>query len=451
VTDLATLRAGISGSVITPGDADYDRARTVLPGGVDRRPMAVVRPAGTADIAYVVSLARETGIELAVRSGAHTSYAVSDGLVLDLSSMRGLDIDVDRRIAWAETGLTAGQYTAAAGEYGLATGFGDSPSVGIGGITLGGGIGFLVRRHGLTIDDLLGADVVTADGQLIRADPDNHPDLYWAIRGGGGNFGVATRFRLRLHEVGTVLGGTLVLPATAEIIAGFLAAAEAAPEELTAIVNVMSAPPMPFLPPELHGQLVALAAVVCTGDIEAGQRAVAPLRALATPLFDDVRPRPYPEMYPPEPPEYHPIPQGRTMFMDEVDRETAGQIVEHLRAARGPMSVVQLRVLGGAMARVPAADTAFAHRHRRLMVTVAAMSERPDEAAGLLAWVTGLADELRRRGAGGAYANFLFDEGPERVAEAYPGDTWDRLVAVKRRYDPTNMFQLNQNIPPGPP
>jgi FAD/FMN-containing dehydrogenase len=451
VTDLATLRSGITGKVITPGDADYDRARTVLPGGVDRRPMAVVRPAGTADIAHVVSLARETGTELAVRSGAHTSYAVSDGLVIDLSSMRGLDIDADRRIAWAETGLTAGQYTAAAGEYGLATGFGDSPSVGIGGITLGGGIGFLVRRHGLTIDDLLGADVVTADGQLIRADPDNHPDLYWAIRGGGGNFGVATRFLLRLHEVGTVLGGTLVLPATAEIISGFLAAAEAAPEELTAIVNVMSAPPMPFLPPELHGQLVALAAVVCTGDIEAGQRAVAPLRALATPLFDDVRPRPYPQMYPPEPPEYHPIPQGRTMFIDEVDRETAGRIVEHLRAARGPMSVVQLRVLGGAMARVPAGDTAFAHRHRRLMVTVAAMSERPDEAAELLAWVTGLADELRRRGAGGAYANFLFDEGQERVAEAYPGDIWDRLVAVKRRYDPTNVFRLNQNIPPGPP
>ena len=216
-----------------------------------------------------------------------------------------------RRTAWAETGLTAGEYTTAAGAYGLATGFGDTGSVGIGGITLGGGVGYLVRKHGLTIDDLLAAEIVTADGQLLRVDAETHPDLFWAIRGGGGNFGVATRFQFRLHEVDTIVGGILILPATPDIIASFIAEAEAAPEELSTIANIMPAPPMPFVPAEHHGQLIIMALICYAGAIEAGERAIAPFRALATPIADMVRPMRYPEIYPPEQEDYHPVASRR--------------------------------------------------------------------------------------------------------------------------------------------
>ena len=319
----------VEGEVIAPSDDAYDAARTVFMGDVDRRPAMIVRPADADDVARVVSLARESGLELAVRSGGHSGagHSVSDGgIVLDLSSLKKLEIDAEGRTAWAETGLTAGEYTLAAGKHGLATGFGDTGSVGIGGITLGGGVGYFARKHGLTIDDLLAADVVTADGRLLRADPETHPDLFWAIRGGGGNFGVATRLQFRLHPVGTVTGGMLVLPATPELIHAFIAEAEAAPDELSTIANVMPAPPMPFVPEEQHGQLVILAMLVHAGSVDAGERAVAPFRALAPPIADMVRPMPYPEIYPPDEGDFHPTAVAHTMFIDAVDRETAETI-----------------------------------------------------------------------------------------------------------------------------
>src|SRR5262245_10844465 len=291
------------GRLIAPDDPRYDDARTVFYGGYDRRPAAIVRAADADDVARVVTLARDAGLELAVRSGGHSvaGHSVSDGgIVLDLSELRALDIEPGRRTAWAQTGLTAGEYSQAAAAHGLATGFGDTASVGIGGITLGGGVGYLVRKHRMTIDDLLAAEIVTADGQLLHTDEQEHPDLFWAIRGGGGNFGVATRFEFRLHDVGTVVGGMLLLPATAEVVANFVAEAEAAPEELSAIVNVMPAPPLPFVPAELHGQLVVMGLMVHAGDPEAGERAVAPFRRLATPLADMLQAMPYPRIYPPE-------------------------------------------------------------------------------------------------------------------------------------------------------
>jgi len=443
------LRATLKGQVIAPQDAGYDEARTVFYGGFDRHPAAIVRVANPTDVSHVVALARESGLELAVRSGGHSlaGHGVSDGgIVLDLSDMKNLQIDVEGRTAWAETGLTAGEYTAATGAHGLTTGFGDTGSVGIGGLTLGGGVGYLVRKHGLTIDDLISAEVVTADGRLLSVDAESHPDLFWAIRGGGGNFGVATRFRFRLHEVDTIVGGMLVLPATPGVIASFVAEAEAAPEELSAIANIMVAPPMPFLPAEHHGQLVIMAMMVYAGKVEAGERTIAHFRALATPLVDTVVPKPYPEMYEP----MGPGPDeevARSMFIDSVDDRAAETIVEHLRASSAQMAVAQLRILGGAMARVPVEATAFAHRKRRIMVALGAVYEHREEAAVHEDWVSGFAAALCQDD-GGVYVNFVGEEGEARVREAYPGSTWDRLAAIKGRYDPTNLFRLNQNVPP---
>ncbi|HYU49792.1 MAG TPA: FAD-binding oxidoreductase [Candidatus Limnocylindria bacterium] len=447
---IAELRAEITGRVIAPDDAEYDEARTVFYGGIDRRPAVIVRVADATDVSRVVSLARETGLPLAVRSGGHSlaGHSVCDGgIVLDLTDMKTLDIDVAGRTAWADTGLTAAEFSTATGAHGLGIGFGDTGSVGIGGITLGGGVGYLVRKHGLTVDSLIAADVVTADGVLRRVDADTHPELFWAIRGGGGNFGVATRFQYRLHEVDTIVGGMLMLPATADVLGSFIALAEAAPEELSTIANVMPAPPMPFVPAEHHGALVVMALMAYAGETAAGERAVAPFRALASPIVDMVRPIPYPEIYPPEDAAYHPTAIAHTLFLDRVDRDVAETIIDRLRSSDATMRVAQLRVLGGQVARIPAESTAFAHRTSRILVSLAAFYEGPEDRLVREGWL-GQFDEALRQGDAGAYVNFLADEGQERVRAAYPGSTWDRLRAVKRRYDPTNLFRLNHNIPP---
>jgi FAD/FMN-containing dehydrogenase len=446
----AQLADRVNGRVIAPDDSDYDRARRVFSGAIDRRPAVIIRVADTYDVARVIEMARETGLELAVRSGGHSGagHGVSEGgIVLDLSELRALEIDVEDRTAWAETGLTAGEYSVAAGEHGLATGFGDTGTVGIGGITLGGGIGFLVRKHGMTIDDLLAAEVVTADGELLRVDAENHSDLFWAIRGGGGNFGVATRLQLRLHEIGTIVGGPLILPATPELVASFMAEAQAAPDELSTIVNVMTAPPLPFLPPEAHGKLIVMALLVYAGPVEEAERVLAPFRDLAEPIADMVRPIPYPEIYPPDDEEYRPIPAVRTMFMDGVDLGAAETIIERIRTSGAPMAVTQLRVLGGAMSRVPADATAFAHRDKRVMANVAAIAETMDRLPERAAWVRELSSELNQ-GDDSAYVGFLGDEGEDRVRAAYPPSTWERLAKIKAKYDPDNVFRVNQNIAP---
>jgi FAD/FMN-containing dehydrogenase len=440
----------VRGRVIVPGDDDYDERRAVFMGGIDRRPAAIVMAADADDVARTILFASETGAELAVRSGGHSGAGHSTtegGIVLDLRDLRALDIDVDARKAWVQPGLTAAEYTREAGTHGLATGFGDAGSVGIGGISVGGGVGLLSRKYGLTIDDLLAAEVVTADGRIRQVDADHEPDLFWAIRGGGGNFGVVTRLQLRLHPVDTVVGGMLMLPATADVIAGFVAEADRAPDELSTIANVMPAPPAPFVPEATQGSLVLLAFMTFAGETEAGERALAPFRALAEPVADMLGAIPYPQMYMPEDEDYHPVAISRTMFVDDVDLAVATTIMEHLEASDASMRAAQLRVLGGAIARVPSDATAFAHRDSKIMVNIAAFVDEPEQRAAREAWVEGFHEALQQDDRG-AYVNFVNDEGAERVRAAYPGSTWERLTQIKATYDPANLFHLNQNIPP---
>jgi FAD/FMN-containing dehydrogenase len=449
-TAIDALHGSLEGRVIRPADDDYDAAREVFYGGIDKRPAAIARAASDDDIRHVIEIARDSGIELAIRAGGHSisgTCSSNGGIVLDLRDIKTLEIDPGARIAEAGPGLTAAEYTSAAAAEGLATGFGDTGSVGIAGITLGGGVGFLVRKHGLTVDNLFAADIVTADGEVLIVDAESHPDLFWAIRGGGGNFGVVSQFRYRLQPVDTIVGGMLFLPATSEVIEGFMELAADAPVELSTIANVMTAPPMPFLPEEVHGSAVVMAFLCYAGGVETGERALAPFRALATPLADMVRPMTYPEMYPPEPEGPKVIAHSHTGFVDAIQPSSYGEILERLEEPVGQMRVVQLRQLGGAMASVPNDATAFAHRSRAVMVNIATLYGPDDDQGAARGWVEEMTTRIHGDDTTG-YVNFLGDEGPERVRQAYPGDTWDRLREIKRRYDPTNLFRMNQNIPP---
>ena len=447
--DLDRLRASVRGRVVAPGDATYDADRVIVYGGIDPHPAVIVRVADAGDVATVIGLARETGLDLAVRSGGHSNAAHSTadgGIVLDVRDLRDLDIDVEGRTAWVGSGLSAGEITTALAEHGLAIGFGDTGSVGVAGITLGGGVGYLVRSQGMTIDNLLAAELVTADGELLTVDETSHPDLFWAIRGGGGNFGVATRFRFRLHEVPQIVGGMLIQPATEEAIVALMRAGKAAPEALSFIANVMTCPPMPFVPESVHGELVIFSLVCWSGPVDEADAALAPIRAAATPIADMLQPQGYPAMYGPEDPDYHPLAVARTLFMDEVDANDARVMLEQLRVSDAPMRVVQLRPLGGAMARVANDATAFGHRDRAVLANVAAFYAGPEDVDAKTTWVEGLTEALRDGTA--AYVNFISDEGPARVHDAYPRPTHDRLAAIKRRYDPDNVFKRNQNVAP---
>jgi FAD/FMN-containing dehydrogenase len=441
--------SGTSGRVVTPDDPSYDESRAVFYGGIDKRPSAIVRVKDVEDVRRVIETARTEGFELAVRSGGHSvaGYSTTDGgLVIDLREMATIEVDRDARTAWVETGATAFQVTEALAPHDLVIGFGDSGSVGVGGITLGGGIGFLVRKFGMTIDSVVAAEVVTADGRHLQTDATHEPDLFWAIRGGGGNFGVVTRLKFRLNAMPHFTGGMLILPATPETIAGFAAASMAAPDELSTIGNVMPAPPLPFLPAEHHGRLVILAFIAFAGDDAAASRAIAPFRSLATPLADMVKPGPYVAMYPPEDPNYKPTAVARTMFVDGIDIDAARTIYDFLSTSDATMRVAQVRALGGAMARVSSDATAFAHRTKPMLVNVAAFYQGDADREKRRTWVKEFKRALQPDDA--AYVGFLTDDGDARIRATYPGTTWDRLQEVKSTYDPTNLFRLNENIAP---
>jgi FAD/FMN-containing dehydrogenase len=448
--DVDSFVASLSGTVIRPDDADYDDARHIHNTLIDRKPSLIVRAADAADVARSVVFARDHDLELAVRAGGHSNHSATDGgIVIDLSAMKGLHIDPERRLAWAQPGLTAGEYTAAAAAHGLATPFGDTGSVGIAGLTLGGGIGWLARKHGLTIDSLVAVEVVTADGRIVTANEDRHPDLFWAVRGGGGNFGIVTRFVFRLHPVGTVLGGALFLPVTRAVLEGLVPAAEAAPDELTTITFIMATPPLPFVPEELHFKPSAIVMFVhASDDVAAGQAALESFRALATPLAEGVFPMPYPGIYDFTAEGGKPgAGVTRSVMLDELDDETIDLILERVAAPSSPTAITEVRVLGGAMARVPADATAFAHRDARVLLALITPFEDAAEAPIHEAWTQSYIDEVAAKGTG-VYSNFLGGDAGARIREAYPDAIYARLAEVKRAYDPTNLFRLNANIVP---
>jgi FAD/FMN-containing dehydrogenase len=445
------LQPALTGQLVTPSSADYDAARTTLY-GTERLPAAVVKVANAHDVATVVRFARRHGYPMSVRSGGHSlgQYSVVDGaIVVDFTEMKKVSIDPVMRTARVEAGATSGDLAGPAAEHGLALSTGDTHSVGIGGLTTGGGIGFMVRKYGLAIDNLLSATVVMADGRIVTASADENPDLFWAIRGGGGNFGIITEFTFRLAPVTQILGGDLMLPATKEVIRGYLAYATSAPDDLTLIANVMHAPPAPYVPAERVGELVLSILVTWSGSVEDGERALAPLRALAEPVADAVGPMPYPAIYAFTAHQAAPHRASiRMMFADELGDDSIDSILDAMRSASSPFSIVQLRGLGGAYGRVPNEATAFAHRDRRYFVAVIGLWLDPTEdAAPHEAWTASLWDALRPAGAG-VYVNFLEREGQDRVREAYPGGTYERLQDIKALYDPENVFRYNQNIPP---
>jgi FAD/FMN-containing dehydrogenase len=458
VEDVVTgLARQLRGEVLLPGDPGYDDARQGYNSLHDRRPAVVVRPAGDDDVVRALAFATGTGLEVAVRGGGHSlaGYgATAGGLLLDLSAMRAVHLDPEARVAFVDAGTTAGELTTAAGAHDLAVPFGDSPSVGVGGITLGGGVGWLSRKFGLTIDSLEGVELVTADGRLVTADDRTHEDLFWAVRGGGGNFGVVTRFRFRLHPVGRVLGGALFLPATHEVVRGVLDLAAAAPDELTTISLVTRIPPLSIVPPAAHGRPAVLITLVWCGELQAGERVLAGFRSLAPPIADLLRPMPYPAMYELIPEAPRSVTNITYSFVaDELDDEAIGSILERLEEPKLPstdaLAAVELRVLGGAIGRVPVDATAFAHRRRNLLCSVVTAGFSEADAERHRGWVRSLSDAIGHL-AKGAYPNFVDAADEARLHEAYPDVTYRRLVEVKRRYDPTNLFHRNLNVRPHP-
>jgi FAD/FMN-containing dehydrogenase len=449
--EFRAFRLRVKGQVLMPCDEGYDEARALHNTRIDHKPAIIVRVADASDVSRAVRFARQQSLTLGVRSGGHSiagQSVVDGGLVIDMSALDDVRIDAEAKVAWVQPGALAGRVADETQAFGLAIPFGDAGSVGVGGITLGGGVGFLVRKHGLTIDHVAGVEMVTADGQIVHASADENPELFWGVRGGGGNFGIVTGFQFDLVEVGTILGGMLAFPATPEVIKRYAEVSLQLPEELTSITMVLKAPPLPFVPAEAVGQPV-LAAIVCyTGNLDEGARAVDTLRAIGTPVVDMIQPMPYSAIYNLTADMTLPGRVSiRSAFVPEIGDDLSSRILEQVVQAPAPLGAVQIRPLGGAMARVDPTETAFAHRDANFMLMILAQWEDRAEDTAHDAWVQQAWQAIQPY-ARGVYVNFLGDEGKARIGEAYPGHTAERLALLKRGYDPENVFRGNQNIAP---
>jgi FAD/FMN-containing dehydrogenase len=442
--------------LVSADHPDFDAARSVYFTGVDRRPAAIVRPHSAEEVAEAVRIIAGEGARISVKGGGHgfASLGVADGVIaLDLSEMTEVTVDPKARVARAGGGATTGAYTAATGRHGLATGFGDSPKVGIGGITQSGGIGFLHRRCGLTVDALLGAQLVTAAGEILEVDGERRPDLFWALRGGGGGFGVVTRLDFRLHPVDRVTGGMFMAPADAHAFGGVLELMAEAPDELSGIVQALRAPPAPFIPEELHGRMLLGAYVVHCGEPEEGERWMARLRAVAPPVSDELGLVPYATLFdeahpPPAPPHL----RWRSAFRDPLSSGELNTLFAMLETPHdGIMRTLQLRPMGGAVSEVTAGDTAFAHRDAPLLASVGAVYGNPEDAELHTAWVAAVHDRLTDGRPYASYAGFLGADDPDGVAAAWPVDHRERLLEVKERYDPDRRFTAPSDPRPASP
>jgi FAD/FMN-containing dehydrogenase len=455
---LAELRARMLGTVICPGDAGYDSARRVWNQAADRRPALILGCSGVADVIAGVQFARNEGLPVAVRGGAHSvaGFSTCDGgVVLDLSAMTAVRVDRRARRALAQGGTTWRRFDHETQAHGLATTGGLVSSTGIGGFTLGGGIGHLVRKYGLTCDNLLSAEVVTADGELVRASEDENADLFWALRGGGGNFGVVTEFEFALHPVGpSVVGGVVFYPAAeaGQVLDRWRDTVAGAPDDLTTLVNLTTAPPAPFLPNDLHGQKVVALVVCWGGSPEEGQEAVQPLRNLGTPLVDLLGPIPYVALQQLVDPLWGPgaVNYFTSAFLDRLPEAAIETFADaHQRSAGLPATCeLHIHQLGGAMARVAPDATAFSQRQQPYVINCIARTPTMKGFEANRAWARATRDAMAKYGTGGMYVNFTGEADEDKVRASYPEQTYARLAAVKTSYDPGNLFCFNQNIRP---
>jgi FAD/FMN-containing dehydrogenase len=454
-TALAELEASFAGALVRPGDLTYDEQRRVWNGSIDRRPALIARCTGVADVIAAVRCARDTGLPLAVRGGGHSfpGQSVCDGgIVIDLGPMKGIRVDPRARTARAQAGVLLGELDRETQAFGLAAPAGIVTHTGLAGLTLGGGIGWQLRKHGLTIDQLISVDLVTAEGELVTASATENADLFWGVRGGGGNFGIVTEFELRLNPVGPgVLAGPVFWPIarSAEVLRFYRDWIAGAPDELMTILIHRKAPPLPFVPAELHGELVVAVVVCWVGDLEQGERFVAPLKAFRSPVLDLVERKPFlthQAMFDPS------FPHGwwyyfRSCDVVELSDDVIDITAEHSSRIASPLTSFPIWHLGGAMARVGDDETAFAGRGAGHTFNIGAATASADGFDEERQWVRDFWEALTPHHAG-VYTNFLMDEGDERVREAYGAAKYERLKALKRRYDPHNLFRLNQNIAP---
>ncbi|MGH7725695.1 MAG: FAD-binding oxidoreductase [Candidatus Eiseniibacteriota bacterium] len=448
---------GFRGRLISADDADYDTARAIWNGAIDRRPRLIARCTGTADVVAAVRFARDHELEIAIRGGGHNvagTAVCDDGIVIDLSAMRAVRVDVAGRRARVQGGALWGDVDHETQASGLATTGGIVSHTGVAGLTLGGGIGWLMRKHGLTVDNLLAADIVTADGRVLCASEDEHADLFWALRGGGGNFGVVTSFEFRLHPVGpVVLAGPILWDASVarDVLRFYRDFVRDAPDELGTVVRFGAAPPLPVIPVHLHGRPVVMIGTCYAGPIEEGERWLGPLRAFRTPLLDLVGPLPYAGF---QSALDSTVVHGwnyywKSTHLPELRDDLVDVIVEHALSCSSPRSYVAMFHLGGAVSRVDPGGTAFGNRQASHAITLDAVW-RPGEDFGDrdTAWTRAFFAALDRFREG-VYVNFLGgDEEPDRIREAYGESVYERLVDVKSTYDPDNVFHHNQNIRP---
>ncbi|BDG02061.1 FAD-binding oxidoreductase [Anaeromyxobacter oryzae] len=453
---LESLRGQLRGALCLPGEPGYEQARTIWNAMIDRRPAAVIRAAGTADVMRAVNLAREHRLVLSVRGGGHNiaGNAVSDGgLMLDLSPMKSVRIDPSSRTARVEPGVTLAEFDREAQAFGLATPLGINSTTGVAGLTLGGGFGWLSRKLGLTVDNLLSADVVLASGALVHASADENEGLFWAIRGGGGNFGVVTSFEFRLHPVGPeVLAGLIVHPFSnaKQVLQGYRRAVASAPDDLSCWVVMRKAPPLPFLPAEVHGKEVLVLAMCWAGEPEEGQRAIAPFRALGEPIADVVGPAPFVGWQQALDPLLTP---GRRNYWKSHDLVELGDAAIDLliaTVARLPTPECEIFIahLGGVVNRVPATSTAYPHRDVNFVVNVHTRWGEASQDQACIAWAREFFGRMAPHATGGVYVNFMPEDEEQRVSRGAYGPNYERLARLKARYDPGNLFRRNQNIKP---